>query len=495
MSILLFALATAARAFFALARGALVNVRRHRLVELEQRGVTSARVIQRLTENSGQLLATAEVGSLFSLVIAASIATLEFVPATTAWVSSWSFTRVSPELASVLSYVIVMFLTSMVLYVFGRLVPEALAVRYAEKIALASVGLIQISSVLLSPIVRVAVALSNVLSLPLGGQKRDSATLVTEEELKTMVDAGQEEGLIEKEEKAMILSVLDFGDTVAREVMVPRIDVVAVEVNTPLKEALDVIIGAGHSRIPVYRDTIDDIVGILYAKDLLHILRDGLNPPLEEVLRQPYFTPESKKASELLQELQSRRVHICVVIDEYGGTAGLVTIEDILEEIVGDIQDEFDAEEPEYVALPDGEGYVLDASMNLDDVNELVHVELPTGDSDTLGGFIYDQLGEVPEPGDIVRFGGVLLEVLEVSDRRILKVKATYEQPEHTVPENGRENGREAGREAGQERGKPDYGRENAQEEEERSGPIEGRTEGASENEGANSNAAHRATR
>ncbi len=443
MSILLFALATAARAFFALARGALINVRRPRLVELEQKGVTSARVIQRLTENSSQLLATAEVGALFSLVIAASIATLEFVPAVAGWIGNWDGVTIPLAFTNALAYVIVILLTSMVLYIFGRLVPEAIAVRHAEKIALASVGLVQLSSVLLSPFVRIAVVFSNLLSLPLGGQKRDSATLVTEEELKTMVDAGQEEGLIEQDEKAMILSVLDFGDTVAREVMVPRIDVVAVEVNTPLREALDVIISAGHSRIPVYRNTIDDIVGILYAKDLLRLLRDGLNPPLAQVLRQPYFTPESKKVSELLQELQSRRVHICIVIDEYGGTAGLVTIEDILEEIVGDIQDEFDAEEPEYVALPDGSGYILEASINLDDVNELMRVQLPTGESDTLGGFIYDQLGEVPETGDVVRYGGVVLEVMEVNERRILKVRATYEQPEDTIHEAGREAGRE----------------------------------------------------
>lgn len=456
MSILLFALATAARAFFALARSALINVRRPRLVELEQKGVTSVRVIQRLTENSGQLLATAEVGALFSLVIAASIATLEFVPVVAGWIGAWDAVTIPVAFAGALAYVIVILLTSMALYILGRLVPEAIAVRHAEKIALASVGLMELSSVLLLPFVRIAVALSNMLSLPLGGQKRDSATLVTEEELKTMVDAGQEEGLIEQDEKAMILSVLDFGDTVAREVMVPRIDVVAVEVNTPLREALDVIISAGHSRIPVYRNTIDDIVGILYAKDLLRLLRDGLNPPLAQVLRQPYFTPESKRVSELLQELQSRRVHICIVIDEYGGTAGLVTIEDILEEIVGDIQDEFDAEEPEYVALPDGSGYLLEASMNLDDVNALMRVQLPTDESDTLGGFIYDQLGEVPKAGDVVRYSGLLMEVLEVSERRILKVRATYEQPQDTIHEAGRETGHEADKE----RDKASAGRE-----------------------------------
>jgi CBS domain containing-hemolysin-like protein len=418
------------RAFFALARSALVNMRRSRLVELEQRGVTSARALQQLTDNSSQLLATAEVGAIFSLVVATSIAATEFVPVANDWIRSLNLTWLSPGAALLIAYLIVLFLTGMVLFIFGRLVPEALGVRNPEPIALACVRPMQLCSVLLSPVVRVAVAVSNLLSIPLGGQKRDGASLVTEEELKTMVDAGEEEGLIEEDEKEMILSVLGFGDTVAREVMVPRIDMVTVEVNTPLNEALDLIISAGHSRIPVYRDTIDDIAGILYAKDLLKVLRDGANPPLEELVRQAFFTPESKKVSELLQELQNRRVHVCIVVDEYGGTAGMVTIEDILEEIVGEIQDEYDTEEPDYQALPNGEGYILEAGMAIDDVNELMHVELPTEQSDTLGGFIYDQLGEVPEVGATVHYAGVRFEVLAVSDRRILKVKATYEQPE-----------------------------------------------------------------
>jgi len=243
-----------------------------------------------------------------------------------------------------------------------------------------------------------------------------------------MVDAGEEEGLIEEEEKAMILSVLDFGDTVAREVMVPRIDIVAVEVSTDFNEALDMIISSGHSRVPVYRETIDDIVGFLYVKDLLKVIHEQKIQPLDKLARQAYYTPESKKVSELLEELQNRRVHACIVVDEYGGTAGMVTIEDILEEIVGEIQDEYDTEEPDFQALPNGEGYILEAGMAIDDVNELMHVELPTDQSDTLGGFIYDQLGEVPDVGATVHFTGLLFEVLGVSDRRILKVKVTHEQ-------------------------------------------------------------------
>jgi CBS domain containing-hemolysin-like protein len=324
-----------------------------------------------------------------------------------------------------------MMLTAFVLFILGRLVPEAIAVRYTEPIALALVRPMQVISVMLTPLVKFAVVVSNLLSIPFGGQKRESASLVTEAEIKTLVDAGEEEGLIEDREKEMILSVLDFGDTVAREVMVPRIDVDALEVDTPFDEALDVVIKAGHSRVPVYKETIDEIVGILYAKDLLRSMRDGSKPQTVAALVRPVtFIPESKRVNELLQELQKTRVHVCIVVDEYGGTAGLVTIEDILEEIVGEIQDEYDIEEPESAPLPDGKGYLLDAGMNIDDVNELLKVKLATSESDTLGGFIYDQLGKVPVPGEIVQYENLRLEVLSVKDRRILKIKVTYAQNE-----------------------------------------------------------------
>jgi CBS domain containing-hemolysin-like protein len=414
-------LAVLGRVFFALARSALVNIRRPRLVELEQRGVASARAIQQLTDNSGRFLATAEIGALLSQVTAAAVAADAFTAPLLERLLA--IAPISPAIAHTVAFAVVVFVTALTLFIFGRLVPEAIAVRHTEPIALALVRPMQAFSVLLAPLVRFAVVFSNALSIPFGGQKRESATLVTEAELKTMVDAGEEEGLIEIEEKEMILSVLDFGDTVAREVMVPRIDIVAIDAATPFQEALAVIVRAGHSRVPVHSGTIDDIVGVLYSKDLLRALAEGRTPAIETLLRPVTFTPEAKPVNDLLQELQTSRVHMCVVVDEFGGTAGLVTIEDILEEIVGEIQDEFDSEEPKYVALPDGSGYELDAGVHLDDVNELLHSSLSTESSDTLGGYIYDQLGKVPTPGDVVRADGLLMQVLSVRDRRILKVK------------------------------------------------------------------------
>jgi putative hemolysin len=253
--------------------------------------------------------------------------------------------------------------------------------------------------------------------------------LVTEEEIKTVVDAGEEGGVLEEEEKEMIYSIFELGDTLTREVMVPRIDVVAIDAATPLPQAADLVIQATHSRVPVYQDTIDNVIGVLYAKDLLRVLRVGnLSTSLSQIVRPAYFVPEAKKVDELLEELQKRRVHVAIVVDEYGGVAGLVTIEDILEEIVGEIQDEYDAEEPMFQQEAEG-NYIFNARANLDDVSQLLAVQLPSEDYDTLGGFLYTQFGHVPNAGEQLRFNGLVIEVLTVSGRRIGQVRVRREHP------------------------------------------------------------------
>lgn len=248
--------------------------------------------------------------------------------------------------------------------------------------------------------------------------------------LRFLLDASGPEAVIEEGEKEMIASIFAFSDKLVREVMVPRIDVAAVPVDAPMTAALDVILKNGHSRIPVYKGSIDNIVGILYAKDLLHYLRDGrTDVPLDRILRAAYFIPESKKVDELLQELQQRRVHMAVVVDEYGGTAGIVTIEDLLEEIVGEIQDEYDAEQPTVEAISERE-YLFDARVTLDDVRKYLGIELPEEGGDTLGGFIYSQLGRVPAVADRIEYGDAVFEVLSVAGRRIKQVRASLHADE-----------------------------------------------------------------
>lgn len=251
--------------------------------------------------------------------------------------------------------------------------------------------------------------------------------LVTEEEIMTLVDAGEEDGAIEKDEKAMIYSIFRLGDTLAREVMRPRIDIVAVEESATLAEAADILIRAGHSRAPAYRDSVDNIVGMIYGKDVLGAWRTaGPEQGIKSLLRQAYFVPEAKKADELLAEMQEKRVPMAIVVDEYGGVAGLVTIEDIVEEIVGEIRDEYDAaEELPFQRLGAGE-YAFSGGINLDDVNQIADAELPTDTSETLAGFIYSHLGRVPAAGEQVEAGGLRLVVEQVVGRRIRRVRAVH---------------------------------------------------------------------
>jgi CBS domain containing-hemolysin-like protein len=283
---------------------------------------------------------------------------------------------------------------------------------------------------LVSPLVNLVVGVSNTLARPMGGELSQRVPFVSEEEIMTMVDAGQEVGLIEADEKEMIYSVFALGDTLAREVMVPRIDIVALDVQASLDEALDLIIDAGLSRIPVYKDTVDNVIGGLYAKDLLQVWREEREVVnLRDVLRPPYFVPESKPLDELLQDMQQHKVHMAIVVDEYGGTAGVVTIEDVVEELVGEIQDEYDSEEP-FVEQTSDQEFIFNARVDLDDVNRLMGTAFRTDLYDTLGGFIYSQLGKVPAVGETIHFDGLIIQVLSVTGRRIRKVRVSWEQSE-----------------------------------------------------------------
>lgn len=257
-----------------------------------------------------------------------------------------------------------------------------------------------------------------------------SSAYITEEEIKTLVDAGSEEGVIEDEEKEMIYSVLQFNDKVVRELMVPRIDIVGLSAETSLEGALQVAVAEGHSRIPVYEGTIDHIIGVLYAKDLLTRLDEANRQrPVREIMRPAYFVPESKRASELLEELQRQKVHMAIVIDEYGGTAGLITIEDLLEEIVGEIQDEYDPEEEAEYQQIGADEYRFDAGIHLVEVNELLDVELSTEESDTLGGYIFSVLGKVPQVGETFERDGLRFTVESLEGRRIEWVRVLRLMP------------------------------------------------------------------
>ena len=295
---------------------------------------------------------------------------------------------------------------------------ESLVARDPETWALRLTPFAWILTILTYPVVYLTLLLTGSL-----GIEQEN---MTENELMSLVEAGQQEGVIEQGEHKMIVSIVRLGDTLAREIMVPRIDILALDVNTSLKQAVEALNSSGHSRVPVYKEGVDNILGLLYSKDLLRVWQEGrqIDSLADLQLRTAYFVPEAKKVDELLTELQAQRIHMAIVVDEYGGVAGLVTLEDIVEEIVGEIRDEYDqAEELLFQAIHAGE-YVFQGRVDLDDFNEIMGTDLPGSEADTLGGFIYSRIGRVPTAGDKVQVDDLQLTVEQVSGQRIRKVHA-----------------------------------------------------------------------
>lgn len=415
-SIVVFALLLALNALISVAYAALMNTRQNQLRDQAEAGDRSAQRLLNLIDATTRLNITYQLSLILLRFIIVAWVTVTLI---TPWLAN------NPGIPPLLGYAGVLFFTACLTLVLGEVVPEAIGSAHARVLARWAVYLMRLLVVVLNPVVRVLLAVSRLFSSLFGSSELINA--VTEEEIMTLVDAGHTGGTIEEEEKDMIYSVLQLDQTVAREVMVPRIDIWAVEINTALDAALGMFIESGYSRIPVYEENIDNIKGLLYAKDLLAVLRNGSvpAPPISALMRPAYFVPENKRADELLKELQNQKVHMAMVVDEYGGTAGLVTIENLIEEIVGDIVDEYDVnEEAEYIEHSATE-YTVDASIDLDDFNDLLDVELPTEDSDTLGGFIYTCLGRVPLVGETIETDELVMVVNSIEGRRIRKVHIT----------------------------------------------------------------------
>jgi CBS domain containing-hemolysin-like protein len=316
-------------------------------------------------------------------------------------------------LPTTLTLLIIAFVTWLIEFIIERRIlknPELWAVGFLTQVASLFIWL-------LSPIVYLPLRLSK------SDDERNLIT-ITEDELMTLVDASQRAGEIEKDESEMIHSVIEFGDTMAREIMVPRVDTLILDVNTPLKEAADTLLGSGFSRVPVYEEQIDNIIGLLYTKDMLKVWRMGNGvDSLRELLRPAKFIPETKMVDELLDEMQAARVHIAVVVDEYGGVAGVVTLEDIIEEIFGEIQDEYDDEEEVLFQKITPTEYIFDGKVLLEEINEIMGITLPTDEIETLGGLIFAHIGKVPTKGETLTESNVLLTVEKLNERRVHKVR------------------------------------------------------------------------
>ncbi len=421
----------------------LTNYRRKPLAERSEAGDKKARRALKLSEDLPHLYITTQLVLMLARFAIVAVAVINIAdPIVFTWYAD------APNTTRILVYTAVLLPLAVITYIFGDLVPSSYGQVYADQALNAVASVARVLVVIFSPLVFIMMQISKLLTRISGSEQIEKA--VTEEEIMTLVDVGEKTGAIEDEEKEMIYSVLQFGETLAREVMVPRPDIVGIELNGAVHEALQEIVESGHSRIPIYDDTIDDIKGVLYAKDILTAWQRGQfeQTTIRSLMRPAYFVPETKRADMLFREMQAAKSHLAIVVDEYGGTAGLVTIEDLLEEIVGDIKDEYDVnEEAEYLKLSEQE-YLVDGGMNIEDLNELLEIDLPSEDNDSIGGYVYSALGRVPDVGEAldVPEHHIKITVEAVENRRIRKlhmivVSEVEETPAEAEPD-ARENGK-----------------------------------------------------
>src|SRR5437868_2556952 len=400
------------------AETALTSISRIKLRNLVEEGDVQAAEIENLLDSPKMFPSTILVINSVAVIVASSMATVLAL-------------RFSETLGELISTVLI----SLVVLIFCEITPKTAAVQNPIRWARVLVRPVRNAAWLLRPIVWSLSAVTNFFVRLIGGQIKHRGPFVTEEELRLLVNVSEEEGVLEEEETDMIHSIFEFADTTVREVMIPRIDMVTLESDATVDEAVDLALQAGFSRIPVYEETIDNITGVLYTKDMLKQLREGHNSlPIRDLVRPAYFVPETKKLDDLLREIRQKRVHMVMVVDEYGSVAGLVTIEDLVEEIVGDIKDEYDREENLFEKINE-DAYIFDAKISIYDFNDMMGTHLDDADYETLGGFVYAQLDKIPSAGDTVTFENMTFTVLATRGRRITKIRVERNHPQPPVLE------------------------------------------------------------
>jgi CBS domain containing-hemolysin-like protein len=404
-------------AVFSSAETAFLSTNKIRLRNLQEDGEKKAGLVLDLLENQNRLISTLLVGNNIVNISASALAT-----------------KMATDYFGDAGVGIATGIMTLLVLVFGEVIPKNLAAAHAEGWAMFVAPFIKLVSVVLTPLVFLLTKLSDTV-VRFSKKNEEEDPTITEDEFKILVNVGQEEGVFDESETEMINSIMEFDETYVKAIMVPRIDIVAVDVDDSINDALRLIIDGGHSRIPAYEESIDNIVGILYAKDIFEHLNANFDElKVRELIRDAYYIPETKKVSDLLNELRLKKVHMAIILDEYGGTNGLVTIEDLIEEIIGDIQDEYDVEEDLIVMHSDNQ-LVADARAPIGDVEEAFDVELDEeileeSEADTIGGLAFEHLGGIPEVGDEVTVGRFLIRIVNVSGRRITKVEVTLLPPE-----------------------------------------------------------------
>jgi putative hemolysin len=392
---------------------AFISLNRIKLRYLVEKGNKKAAIAQKIRDEHDRLFSAVILsGNLFT-VLATSVGT------------AVSITLLGDDIGVIVSTIVMTILT----VVFGELAPKTFAVTHSEGISLAMARPIELYIKAISPLVWIFNKLSNGIIMLLGGEIKPSPQLLTEEEMKSMIKIGEEEGAIEKEEKEMLHKIFAFGDKRVTEAMVPRTEIVAVPEEAVIKDVLTLVSEKGYSRYPVIRETVDNITGVLYVKDILRKMSvENVSPEtvIKDFVRDAYYIPESKMVTALLDDMQKNKFQIAVVVDEHGGTAGLITLEDIMEEIVGGLQDEFEAIEAEKeVEVLDERTFVVSGTTGIDEINELVGIELESEEFHTIGGFLFGLFGHLPKTGEQMRFHGLRFLILEMDGKKIEKIKIT----------------------------------------------------------------------
>ena len=420
-SIILILILVEVNAFFAGTEMAIVSVNKTRISILADGGNEKAKLLQKLLDEPSKFLATIQVAITFAGFFASASAATKLSGGFASVLKSANIAY-SDEISLVIVTVIISYIT----LVLGELLPKRVALKDAEKISLATVKPIIFISKLAKPFVMLLSWSTNLLVKLLGCDAENSEDRMSKEEIRSIVEVGQEHGVINESEKEMIESIICFDDKMSKEVMTPRTEVFMLSVSDKIENKIDAILTENFSRIPIYEKEIDNIVGILYMKDLFSaIVKNGIsNVDIKDIMREPYFVPETKIVENLFKEIQATKNHIAILIDEYGGFSGIVTIEDLIEEVVGDITDEHDAEEPEIEKVNEN-SYIVNGLLNIDEVNEALNLDLASESADTIGGLIIELLGNIPkskEETPIVH-GNTIFKIEKLDEKRVDKVR------------------------------------------------------------------------
>ena len=416
-------------AFFAASEIAFIALNDTKIEKQAKEGNKKAKQIEKMLETPSKFLSTIQIGITLAGFLSSAFASDAFASKLAPVLNN--MIPIGINIWQNISILIITIILSFFTIVFGELVPKRLAMKHYEKIAFATIGIIRTISIITAPFVKLLSVTTNAIS-KIFGVGENEEEIVTEEEIKMMVDQGKEDGTIQEDEKEYINNVVEFNDIVASEIMTHRTDMFAVDINTGANELLEEIIkdDCKHSRIPVYDETVDEIKGILYVKDIIKNIGKKTFK-IKNIMKEAYFVSQNKLINELFKEMQKNKKQMAIVVDEYGGTAGLITMEDILEEIVGDIFDEYDEFEEEYEKIDD-KTYIISGKMPIYDVNKLLNSNIPEGDYDTLSGYLQEELGRIPtdEENPIIETKELTFKIEEYEDKRIIKVKICKNQTE-----------------------------------------------------------------